>query len=262
MRIFLTSIFIFCFYFSARAQSPAPIDLILDIDWTTFYSIDGNDPSQKDANSLEVEGKLYRATDQLVPTIEYLLKNYPHLRISFFSGGEASRNHTLLNKVHLSDGRTLWNIAYKVFSKEHLTDLTQNPADSFSVRYKKEFSHWEPSWNPDRTLLIDDQTRFAVAPLKAVHSGGVFNYQNQFQLERSNSSYFAASYSEWALERGKAIIWLARLVESLNETTDLTFAEKAQRSWSQPSELVEYLNKGQRLLLLPETPNCRSIFTR
>lgn len=102
--------------------------LILDIDWTTFYSVESDAEARKrDPQVRTVEGQSYRYTDALPEVIEALLLKHPDLKISFFSGGERSRNEALLSQVHLSDGRSLRDIAYRIFSKEHLLTIPRPP---------------------------------------------------------------------------------------------------------------------------------------
>lgn len=223
-------LFILSFQPFAFAQSSAPIDLVFDIDWTTFYSVE---ESQKDDKTLLVEEKLYRPTDHLGEVIQTLLQKHPEIRISFFSGGERTRNEALLSQVRLPDGRSLKDIAHKILSKEHLTVLSQDETLHFSVRNKKVLDAHLPDWNPQRTLLIDDQPEFARPPLKAVSSLGLFNFQKQFNPELVSQKYFPPSEGDWHIERKKALLWLRMIEASLLEAdrSGHNFSDVTETTW-------------------------------
>lgn len=245
-------LFLICLQTPADASSttPTPIDLIFDIDWTTFYSVD---PSQKDPQTLMVEGKLYRPTDHLVEVLETLITKHPEIRISFFSGGDRSRNEALLKSLHLSDGRSLFAISYRVFSKEHLTTVSQDETLPFSSRYKKVIEGLIPHWNPAKTLLIDDQVEFARPPLRAVSSLGVFNFMQKYDPTLTSQKYFPPNQQIWKIERNKALLWLAMIEYSLEQANKkgLEFSALAQETWA---------HQSQGLLLNTTAPSCQNIF--
>ncbi|WP_374029171.1 hypothetical protein [Bdellovibrio bacteriovorus] len=244
----------------AFAQGPLPpIDIIFDIDWTTFYTIDPKDPAQQTSENVSVEGKTYRATDHLGKVIEILLKDHPEVRISFFSGGERTRNEQLLKTVRLSDGRTLFDIAYKVLSKEHLTVVSQNENLGFSERYKKVVEKHIPDWNPARTILIDDQKNFAVKPLKAVSSLGHFNFQKRFNARAATELYYPSDVHSWDMERNKALLWLAMLESSIQESrqSGTDFATATENTWKMHAEDTVFLRKGRSHL---EMRSCEKVF--
>ncbi|WP_415063357.1 hypothetical protein [Bdellovibrio sp.] len=231
MRGWLALIFFsLCFQPLAFAQKLAPIDIVFDIDWTTFYSVEA---SQKDDKTLLVEGKLYRPTDHLGEVIQTLLQRHPEIRVSFFSGGERSRNETLLKQVFLPDGRSLKDIAYKILSKEHLTVLSQDETLHFSKRNKKVLDAHIPDWNPRRTILIDDQPEFARPPLKAVASLGLFNFLKGFDPALVEQKYFPPSEGEWHIERKKALLWLRMIEASLQEAdrSGKDFSDVTETTW-------------------------------
>lgn len=259
MRLWLAVLLLICFQpFTARAN--APIDLVFDIDWTTFYSIEkanDTDPQQR-----TVEGKTYRYTDHLPEMIETLLQRHPEVRISFFSGGERSRNETLLSQVHLSDGRSLRDVAYRVFSKEHLKELSQDETIRFSKRYKKDLALALPESNPARTILIDDQVEFAVKPYKAVSSLGFFNFSNDFKAPLASEAYTPKTRAEWLQERKKALVWLHLLDEALLESKlkGTHFADEVSRIWELKSASPLARMYGQRLLNTPRAVSCQKVF--
>lgn len=249
--------------FDVQATTPrVPIDIILDIDWTAFYTVD---PDQRDEKTLSVEGKLYRPTDSLAAVLESLVKTHPEVRISFFSGGERTRNEALLKSYFLSDGRSLFDISYKVFSKEHLHVASNDSQLRFSDRYKKVLDGLWPEWNPDRTILIDDMVDFARPPLKAVESMGVYNFQRRFDPARAGEKYFPESLAHWSNERQKAVLWLALLDVSIRDAAagNESFAEAATRNWNERSQYAFQLQRGQQILALSSPPIlCRQAGSR
>lgn len=226
------------------ASSQPPVDIVFDIDWTTFYSVE---ESQKDEKTLLVQERLYRATDHLTEVIEALLKNHPEVRISFFSGGENSRNETLLKNTRLPNGKSLWEVSYKVFSKEHLTEVSADEGLSFPQRFKKNISTLIPDAHPTRTVLIDDQVAFAQSPLKAVDSLGHFNFTRQFLPTKATEKYFPPSRHEWQQERQKALIWYSLIVDALEESQKGTknFSDLLALKWQNSALSVETLKKAE-----------------
>ncbi|MFV3408456.1 hypothetical protein ACNH6C_07600 [Bdellovibrio bacteriovorus] len=255
-------ILILSFQPQAQAQSPSPgFDIVFDIDWTTFYSIKNPDDHKGDRQIRVVEEKAYRHTDFLPEMIEALMQRHPDARISFFSGGTKSRNETLLSQVHLSDGRSLLQIAHRVFSKDHLQVVSQDETLSFPSRFKKNLSLVMPEAVPARTILIDDQTDFAVKPHKAVGSLGIFDYFKSYDPSLSGKPYAPASFDAWSMERNKALLWLAMLDTALeNARVHGDLATEAEIQWNKHPQNRFTLEKGRTLIARPKAPACGRVF--
>lgn len=250
--------------FQPHAQATSPqsgFDIVFDIDWTTFYSIKNPDEHKGDRQIRIVEDKAYRHTDFLPEMIEALMQRHPDVRISFFSGGTKSRNEALLSQVHLSDGRSLLQIAHRVFSKDHLQVVSQDETLSFPSRFKKNLTVVMPEALPARTILIDDQTDFAVKPHKAVSSLGVFDYFKSFDPSLTGKPYAPASLEAWSMERNKALLWLAMLDTALeNARVHGDLASAAQIQWNQHPQNAFTLEKGRQLISRPQAPACGRVF--
>lgn len=233
---FLISVMLLTFGTVVLASPAAPIDIVFDIDWTTFYTVHPDKPNQADDKAIIVEGKAYRPTDHLGEVLEKLSQR-PEVRISFFSGGERSRNETLLKAFKLPSGRSAYDIAYKVLSKENLTTVSEDASLGFSERYKKSMAGILPGATAERTILVDDQVNFAVKPWKAVASLGVFNFQKEFDPSNAREAYFPKDKEQWLAERDKALMWQALLEEALssNALKKQSFAQVAEDLWSQKS---------------------------
>ncbi|MDG0815595.1 hypothetical protein [Bdellovibrio svalbardensis] len=237
MKLFLASLFLaLSFQGSVYAQA-APIDIVFDIDWTTFYSIDTTSPNQIDNQNIAIEGKTYRPTEHLGEVLQ-ALSLHPEVRISFFSGGEKSRNEALLKKLILPNGRRAFDIAYRVLSKENLQQVSEDSNLKFSQRYKKSFEGLLPGATPQRTILIDDQVEFSKAPWKAVPSLGVFNYQKVFDNRQSAQQFYPSTEQAWLNEKDKALMWKSLLEEAivLSRKSDKPFSQITSDLWSAKSQ--------------------------
>jgi|GEM_PF-2406446 len=258
MKSWLLAILIIFSFQPAAFATGNSIDIVFDIDWTTFYSINADDPFQKDKNNITVEGKVYRATDHLAAIVETLL-THPEVRINFFSGGEKSRNEALLKSVRLSDGRTLLDVTHRLYSRGDLLQVSQDETLKFSARYKKVLA---PDWNPERTILIDDQPEFAKQPLKAVSSLGRLTFQNDFNSSRVGETYFPANREEWRMERDKALLWLGMIDSALTDSkkNGRAFATVLQETWYKHSTDALFIGRARRLLAQPPVLSCQKVF--
>ncbi len=237
MRLFLASLFLALNFQGTVFAQTAPLDIVFDLDWTTFYSVNSTDTNQIDQHTLTIEGKVYRATDHLGEVLQALSK-HPEVRISFFSGGEKSRNEALLKSVKLPNGQSAFDIAYKVLSKENLQQVSADTTLKFSQRYKKSFDGLLANATPERTVLIDDQVEFAKSPWKALASLGVFNHQNQFDQRLSAQDFFPSTKDAWLREKDKALMWQALLEEAifLSRKSEKSFSQIASELWSAKSK--------------------------
>ncbi|UXR64492.1 hypothetical protein EZJ49_15595 [Bdellovibrio bacteriovorus] len=260
MKLWLAAVLLLICFQPFAVQANAPVDIVFDIDWTTFYSIENT--AAPDSQQRTVEGKIYRYTDHLPQVIETLLSRHPEIRISFFSGGEKSRNETLLSQVHLPDGRSLKDTAYRIFSKEHLKVLSQDETIRFSKRNKKDLAQVLPESDPARTILIDDQVEFAMKPYKAVSSLGFFNFGAEFTEPKAGEAYAPKTRAEWAQERNKALVWLHLLDEALLESKlkGTSFADEISHLWKLKSASPLSRLYGQRLLNAPRVYSCQKVF--
>ncbi|HEX7672907.1 MAG TPA: hypothetical protein VF412_01980 [Bdellovibrio sp.] len=240
MKLFLAGLLL-TLSFLGRAiasQSPSqPIDIIFDIDWTTFYTINPTDPNQADSNIIWVEGKAYRPTEHLGEVLESLLQ-HPEVRVSFFSGGERSRNEALLKAFRLPSGRSAFDVSYRVFSKEDLSVVSTDATMPFSKRYKKSLEGLLPNATPERAVLIDDQPEFAKAPWVGVSSLGRFNFQKNFDASKIPMSFFPENREQWMAEKDKALMWKTLLEEAISssEKSETSFAQIVSSVWSAKSQ--------------------------
>ena len=119
--VHISLIFLVLAFSSCKENSRFPssdyIDVVLDLDSTLVKDISWNPDRYGDF--VKVGDVNYKVFNYATLMIQKLLEN-PRVRISFFSGGPRERNYELLKKLKLEDGRTLYDISYKVLSKEEL----------------------------------------------------------------------------------------------------------------------------------------------
>ncbi len=182
----------------------AQVDIVFDLDWTLVYSV--GDEMSNDARTLLVDGKYYRLADGAEEVIAALEKS-PDFRVSFFSGGEKSRNHKLLKKIFLPDSnKSLYEIAHKILSKEDLmVNSAPIPEASFTERYKKDLRLVNEDL--ERVVLIDDLKDFTPTGQKKnlFWLGKTYVYADEF-ASASYGSYSPSSEAAWFHER-KKLFW-------------------------------------------------------
>ncbi|WP_413587098.1 hypothetical protein [Bdellovibrio sp. HCB274] len=217
----------------------APIDVVFDIDWTTFYTVDPKNQNQMDEKAIAVGDKVYRPTDHLGEMLEKLLQ-IPDVRISFFSGGDRARNESLLSAFKLPSGRSALDISYKVLSKENLLTVSDDASLGFADRHKKKLDGVLPGAHKDRTILIDDQVKFAVAPWKAVDSMGHLEFQIAFDQKMAGKTEYPVTAEELRAERDKALMWLALIEEALQKSKQYRtpFSQEMTAVWAQKAHLA------------------------
>jgi hypothetical protein len=153
---------------SARADGPAPIDVVFDVDWTLVSGVDPGTPVG--GAVVEFEGQKYRIGDGVAEALN-LLRSRPHARISFFSGGKKARNEAILRKIVLDPkrGTTALDVAYRNLAFEDLHDLGGASGSGarvrFAERYRKDLTPFFPDLS--RTILVDDVASFAFAGQEA-----------------------------------------------------------------------------------------------
>ena len=210
-RLFL-SLLLGLFFFSALAKAE-DFHVVFDIDWTLVYPLE-NAPLTPDPNMVEVEGKWYRFSDHAGESIEKLAQE-PGVKVSFFSGGEKSRNLKLLEKLKLPSGQNALSLAHKVLHAEDMTVVSEDKTKKFSERFKKDLT--KISTDLDRIILIDDVKHFTVPGQEKnlVWLGDTYNYAASYQearlRARTRPQYEAPSHAAWKSERAK----ISRVSESV-----------------------------------------------
>ncbi|MBL7716444.1 MAG: hypothetical protein JNL01_13345 [Bdellovibrionales bacterium] len=194
---------------SFAGPAPKPIDFVFDLDWTLFYVLP-KDTLVDDRFTFRFDDEVYRLAD-FVPEVLADIESWPGARVSFFSGGTTERNEALLKMLRLPDGRSAWDIAYKVLNRPDLTKVSDNPALKFSKQNKKDLSKINP--NLGHVVIADDTEEF-VMPNQISNQlwlGATYTfYSNENDLPRIATQYDPPSRAEWKKERLKILsVWEA-----------------------------------------------------
>lgn len=201
---------------------------VFDIDWTLVSEI--TDPQQKIVDKkriIEVLGKKYFVNEGAQEFIEEIL-SHPDMKISFYSGGLRERNHDLLSKIKLHDGRSLKDISYKILSKNDLVSVEDAPPDApFSSRFKKDLT--KISKNLDELIMFDDIENFSLNNVdrqseKVFFIGTAFKYFETYpEAQKNVGPYVPQSFDEWFLNKNKLFI----LKQAFNEAYQESNSNKA-----------------------------------
>lgn len=261
---------------TSEQGDPQKVHVILDIDWTSTYSIYKNESGFFDSKAFQIGSETYRVTDHLGEVLSALITKHPDVSVSFFSGGERNRNEKILTKIILPDGRTAADIAHFVFSRSDLTAVSQDPTLGFENRFKKDIQRLIPEIDPQLTILIDDKPGFAVPPIQSVSSLGRTSFQTEFFPDRAGDEFSPRSAQMWWVERNKALVWLGALDFALEENrkTPGSFADQMVQTWQQMGiddesrlnsprvrellmrgQSLVTVNQAQRVLLKPRRSN-------
>jgi hypothetical protein len=219
--VFILLFFAGCTNQSRKIASDEKIyDIVFDIDWTIVYQVRERYISAPEV--MKIGDEYYHTSYNLIPLIEDLL-NKPNVRVSFFSGGSSRRNLELLEKIKLSNGKSLREIAYKILS---INDLEIRPGvdpnDStikFSKRYQKNLLRINS--NLENVVMIDDIENF----LPEKQSDHMFFLQKTYEyfptfadakeariLDEIKSDYIPLTYQEYIGEKQK-LNWVKSVLD-------------------------------------------------
>ena len=143
----------------ALADGP-PFHVVFDLDWTLLYKI--IDPKQlatSQSTVLHFNNETYVLNDYAKNVID-TLRNNPDIKVSFFSAGSEERTRLLLQQIILKDGKTAYNIGFKVLDERFLTPVKYPKKNATSVAdlFHKDLKKITDDLNS--VILIDDDSRF------------------------------------------------------------------------------------------------------
>lgn len=260
--IFLTCLLILsaCAQWVRMPASATPErHVVFDIDWTITSELKSEKNFQKKSpRIIEVEGKKYFIQDGVEEFVENLL-SHTNVKISFFSGGPSSRNRALLSSIHLSDGRSLADIAYKILSRDDLYPVPGVPeTEKFYKRFKKDLSKVSPDLS--QLVMIDDTDHFVLGKAQEEHVvwlGKTYEHFDSFQEASSEAGeYVPKTESEWSFARKKMMILDGAFELALRESEErgLPFSEAvrnqvvqldlARSDWNDYSQKMHNLSRS------------------
>jgi hypothetical protein len=201
MRFPLVVTLFFLLSGSVLAQT---VDIVFDLDWTLVYPL--SESSTADPTKvIWAQGKPYRVTDWTSEVLGKLARK-KELRISFFSGGQAARNFEILKQIKLPDGRSAFEIAYKMLHFEDLMEVSTDQNLPFDQKYKKSLTKINPDLT--RLIMVDDSYEFVPFDQKRneLWLGGTYNfYEKAEDIPKTKGLYDPPSISKWKAERNKLL---------------------------------------------------------
>ncbi len=266
LLLFLASAFLTNVHGGPRP--PALIDIVFDLDWTLFAKIPKDSPIRDRRWVYEVQGEAYRLSDGVIESLNRL-RAHPHVRLSVYSGGPASRNDALLKKIILDaeTGLTAFDVMYRRLSFTDLEKLApaSNPSLPFTDRFRKNLAPFFPRL--DRTVLVDDLYHFASHGQQGnlLWLGKTYAYFETYEDAQralrsgSDPNYIPPNRTAWKLDRYR-IPAVAHALEqailadaSSVEGSQTPFIQGAQIQYQRPrTELIEeWRRSGCRSILLP-----------
>lgn len=251
---------------SSRFLESSTKHVVFDIDWTITSEVG---PKFNGKRIIEVEGKKYFVHLGLEDFVENLLSK-EDVKVSFFSGGSRARNLDLLSKIKLSNGKSLADIAYKVFGKEDLKVIAGvDPKERFSKRFKKDLRLI--SKDLDQLIMIDDTQNFVFREADnehVVYTGKTFQHFEKFADSITESGeYIPKTVSEWSFAQKKLMILNGAIdlayVESKNQGISFSEAVKNQEKlldlnrgdWNDHSRAMLY----RSTLIPPVAESCKTL---
>lgn len=225
-----------------------PIDIVLDIDWTIL------NPTTEALAEAVPEGifrhstGVYRYSKHIVDFMR-TLHSMPGVRVSFYSGGEADRNHAvvkdLYNKINEKMSSNHFE-PYKVLSLEDLTPVSSDPKLRFGDRLKKDIARF---FNPRFAVLVDDTKDFVMhgQERNQLWLGETYNDRPRYELvhleKPEDVKYSAPNKKEWQRDLDKLLPVLDILTQAIRKTR---------------SSNVDFVQNVDHINYLPRT--CKSLF--
>jgi hypothetical protein len=279
---------------SAPARAPAsetvPIDVVFDLDWTLLYASNAESAGIDASNVVHVEDKTYRLADYAQEAIAHLLSTGRY-RVSFFSGGQDSRNAAVVARLY-DEVKTRTGRRYAPHAVGGFDELTRTSAPDtapFAERLKKDLKTILPDVDLERAVLIDDSKAFAppgqegnMLWLQATYEDAPDLDALSNQYKAAHAKYLPPDEKAWALERNK-IAWAVGVIEESrlrSEQSGRSFREELDTITRFPdgrvrpradADQVEWTRRGLAALGArhgpferrpPRTGGCRDLWPR
>ena len=210
--------------------------VVFDLDWTLINPLQVYSTAPAD-RIIEIDGIRYQISDDVEEVLGRLSQN-PNVRISFFSGGDQSRNLRALKEIKLKDGsgRSLYDLAFRILSKHDLTEKGKTlSSESWSKLVGKDTS--KISSHSRNLVLIDDMQTSALNEGNTLWLGRTYDvfetYDDVVRARQAGvrSRYLPASKEEWRAAKKRMLSIEAILNEALEEErlsrSKTSFAQRA-----------------------------------
>lgn len=231
------------------------IHVVYDLDWTLINQ--GPNTATPSRNLISVLNEKYFVSEGAQDVLTAQSKN-PRIKISFYSGGERARNIEALKKIKLTDGsgRSLYDIAFKILSKDDLHRTDAPESAKFAERFKKDLTLITS--NMDNVVLVDDLAIFSLQKGKLLHLGRTYTiFEKYSEAERAytlnpQDKFIPSNRPAWTLDRYKIPAVHGIIDEAINQTEKgVTFSQAVQKLSSEPRE--KFLLSGLEKINLKKT---------
>lgn len=241
-----------------------PIHIVFDIDWTLTSNI----PSEQTVPAglegtryFKIGGDTYRLSDGVEETLRRLLR-YPHVKISFFSGGAEARNEAVLKNIILDSetGKSAFDVAEKILSFSELDDLYEGkpiPSDvHFADRYRKNLARHFGDIR--RVFIVEDTEKFIYeTQVKTLfHLGDTYdyyrNYSDVLALKKTGNrtAFTPPTRRKWEIDRARipiAGLMIEEVIEAdlvaESSSKNVSFLDRIQKA-SHKSKYSYYRKLG------------------
>lgn len=219
------------FLYNLKALAGEKLHIVFDLDFTIISKVY---EKQNHNTFLASDKNYYNPNKWALEGIE-IAYNEGH-KISFFSGGDKKRNESVLKKLRLTDGRTLYEIATNIHSKSDL--VVKSKMGKFSERYKKDLGRL--GYDLKNTILIDDILNFVPVSQKdnILWLGRSYEYFNDYNavLNKGSSSvyqlkYVPQSYEKWFISHNKLRYIFELLLDSSNSADPLSYIARNRQKY-------------------------------
>lgn len=231
LSLFFLLLFVFgCSSYDRGPSSEKSFHVVFDLDWTLVSTLP--EPSEG-PDVFFIQGKYYRLHPYAREVIGALADD-PRFEVSFFSGGQLSRNIELLSAIKLSDERSLNDIAFRVLGFDDLTDLSHLVDEDarFSEKLKKDLQ--KISLDLKNTVMLEDDFLFALNEAQQrnfLWLGETFDFYDKWsEVPEGQGPYLPKSQEEWFVSQQKLKVFYHLLMESAEvDPEGISFVERLRR---------------------------------
>ncbi len=225
--------------FPSSIKGPEERHIVFDIDWTVVANYEPEFSKVIKSEVITIGEESYVVNDGLRELVEYLLER--GIKVSFFSGGDKVRNEALLKKIRLKNGKSLFEIANAIKSKNDLTAISGlSDQARFSEKFKKDLT--KITGNLENVILIEDNPNFYLneeQKRNLLWLGKTYKHFDQYldvkkakQLANvKDLEYIPSTFDEWLVARKKFVLVKKNIEEALEveRETGISFVESVRR---------------------------------
>ena len=230
MKLMKFFIMLAIFVLNMSWASVKSFDVIFDLDGTLFHHVYSK---QSEYTIRASDNKLYEPIKWGREGIENLLAQ--GYRIHFYSGGLHHRNLSLLKQTYLDNGKSLFDIASSIHSKNDMEVISTQ--GRYADRFKKNLI--KRGFDLNKSIIIDDIERFV--PVNQIDNmlwtGQTYYHFNSFEIAekhrndlRYKPEYIPETELKWKISINKMKFIMELLLD-------------AKENASSNEEILNYIRK-------------------